>query len=116
MEEFGRTEQAAGANVGPDAHVGREAGLVVSMLGIRKSFHGVPVLRDVDFDLHRGEVHALVGENGAGKSTLMKILQGVYSTDAGQIVVDGEAREFTSTHDARAAGIGMVFQEFSLVS
>ena len=90
--------------------------LVVSMRRIQKSFHGVPVLREVNFDVRRGEVHALVGENGAGKSTLMKILQGVYSTDDGQVVVDGLPRQFKSSHDARAAGIGMVFQEFSLVS
>ncbi len=87
----------------------------VALRGINKAFHGIPVLRDVDFDLYTGEVHALAGENGAGKSTLMKILQGVYQTDSGEIRVDGERRRFSSTSDALAAGIGMVFQEFSLI-
>ncbi|WP_344121706.1 sugar ABC transporter ATP-binding protein [Planosporangium flavigriseum] len=92
-----------------------DTGYAVRMRGVHKAFNGVPVLHGVDFELRRGEVHALLGENGAGKSTLMKILQGVYSLDSGEIVVDGQAVRLTSTHDARAAGIGMVFQEFSLV-
>ncbi|MGQ7297926.1 sugar ABC transporter ATP-binding protein [Quadrisphaera sp. KR29] len=87
----------------------------VRMHGIHKSFDAVRVLTDVDFEVSRGEVHALAGGNGAGKSTLMKILQGVYTKDAGQILVDGREVDIRSTHDARAAGIGMVFQEFSLV-
>jgi ribose transport system ATP-binding protein len=91
------------------------APLAVEMHGIEKSFNGVPVLRGVDFTLRKGEVHALAGGNGAGKSTLMKILQGVHRPDAGEIRIDGGAVAFGSIHDARAAGIGMVFQEFSLV-
>ncbi|WP_298455924.1 sugar ABC transporter ATP-binding protein [uncultured Cellulomonas sp.] len=87
----------------------------VRMRAIHKSFDGVPVLKDVDFEVRPGEVHALAGGNGAGKSTLMKILQGVYSKDSGAIEVDGRAVALSSTHDARAVGIGMVFQEFSLV-
>lgn len=87
----------------------------VEMQGISKAFHGVPVLRDVDFDLKRGEVHALVGENGAGKSTLMKILQGVHTPDSGELRIDGQPVRFQGSDDARAAGIGMVFQEFSLI-
>jgi ribose transport system ATP-binding protein len=87
----------------------------VRMHGIHKSFDGVPVLKDVDLEVRPGEIHALAGGNGAGKSTLMKILQGVYSKDAGRIEVDGRPVDLTSTHDARAVGIGMVFQEFSLV-
>jgi ribose transport system ATP-binding protein len=89
--------------------------LAVQMRGIHKGFYGVPVLTDVDFEVRRGEVHALAGGNGAGKSTLMKILQGVYPLDAGEILLDGEPVRFGSIQDARAAGIGMVFQEFSLV-
>ncbi|WP_179756307.1 ATP-binding cassette domain-containing protein [Kineococcus aurantiacus] len=85
------------------------------MSGIEKSFDGVAVLRGVDFEVARGEVHALAGGNGAGKSTLMKILQGVYTRDAGTIEIDGRPVEIRSIQDARAAGIGMVFQEFSLV-
>ena len=87
----------------------------VEMRGISKSFDGVSVLREVDFELLRGEVHALAGGNGAGKSTLMKILQGVYSCDAGKILVDGQVVRISSIQDAKSAGIGMVFQEFSLV-
>jgi ribose transport system ATP-binding protein len=89
--------------------------LAVDMRGVCKSFDGVSVLRDVDFSVEQGEVHALAGGNGAGKSTLMKILQGVYSSDAGTIRIDGDVVEISSIHEAKAAGIGMVFQEFSLV-
>ena len=89
---------------------------VVEMTGISKAFSGVVVLKNVDFSLIRGEVHALAGENGAGKSTLMKILQGVHSADSGEILVDGIPVKITDTFAARAAGIGMVFQEFSLIS
>ncbi|RNE67464.1 sugar ABC transporter ATP-binding protein [Cryobacterium tepidiphilum] len=85
------------------------------MRSISKSFNGVTVLNDVDFEVRKGEVHALVGGNGAGKSTLMKILQGVYQSDRGTIMVDGNRVKIDSIPDAKAAGIGMVFQEFSLV-
>ena len=73
------------------------------------------VLTGVDFEVAPGEVHALAGGNGAGKSTLMKILQGVYTKDDGTIRINGREVTFSSIHDAKAAGIGMVFQEFSLV-
>ena len=92
------------------------AGAAIRMRGIFKSFDTVRVLDDVDFEVLPGEVHALAGGNGAGKSTLMKILQGVYSKDAGTIEVGGREVNFGSIHDAKRAGIGMVFQEFSLVS
>jgi ribose transport system ATP-binding protein len=88
---------------------------VVEMRSISKSFNGVPVLKDVSFDVRKGEVHALAGGNGAGKSTLMKILQGVYQADAGEILIGGKQAAINTIHDAKAAGIGMVFQEFSLV-
>jgi ribose transport system ATP-binding protein len=87
----------------------------VRMTGIDKSFFGNRVLQDVDFELRQGEVHALVGGNGAGKSTLMKILQGVYTPDAGEIAIEGRPVEIRSPQDARALGIGMIFQEFSLI-
>jgi ribose transport system ATP-binding protein len=89
--------------------------LAVEMTSITKGFNGVPVLRNVGFELEVGEVHALAGENGAGKSTLMKILQGVYQRDSGEVKVLGEVVALTDTFAARAAGIGMVFQEFSLI-
>ena len=86
----------------------------VEMREISKAFDSNVVLA-VDFEVAQGEVHALAGGNGAGKSTLMKILQGVYSKDSGVIRINGREVEFSSIHDAKAAGIGMVFQEFSLV-
>jgi ribose transport system ATP-binding protein len=87
----------------------------IEMLGISKAFGGVTVLKNVSFSLGRGEVHALAGENGAGKSTLMKILQGVYSSESGEIFINGKLVKISDTFAARAAGIGMVFQEFSLI-
>ena len=87
----------------------------VTMRGITKSFGGVPVLKEVDFSLDVGEIHAVAGSNGAGKSTLMKILVGAYRRDGGTYEVDGRQVDFHSVHDAQAAGVGMVFQEFSLI-
>lgn len=89
--------------------------LAVEMRSISKGFNGVNVLNDVDFEVRAGEVHALAGGNGAGKSTLMKILQGVYHADEGTILVGGQQVDIKTIQDAKAAGIGMVFQEFSLV-
>lgn len=88
---------------------------VVEMIDISKSFFGVKVLDSVSFEVTSGEIHALAGENGAGKSTLMKILQGVYALDSGEIQIAGEKASIHSFQDARKYGIGMVFQEFSLV-
>lgn len=88
---------------------------VVEMIDISKSFFGVKVLDSVSFEVTAGEIHALAGENGAGKSTLMKILQGVYTLDSGEIQIAGEKASIHSFQDARKYGIGMVFQEFSLV-
>ena len=76
--------------------------LAIKMTGIKKSFDGVVVLKGVDFEVARGEIHALAGGNGAGKSTLMKILQGVYTKDAGQIAING--REVGSDLDPRGQG------------
>ncbi len=89
--------------------------LVLDAVGITKAFNGVPALRGVDISLARGEVHGVVGQNGAGKSTLMKILTGVYAKDGGTIAIDGQEAELGTPLAARAHGIGMVFQEFSLI-
>ena len=85
------------------------------MRGIVKSFGPVEVLKSVDMDIVAGEVHALAGENGAGKSTLMKVLQGVHPITSGTIEVGGQPVVIRTTADAERAGIGMVFQEFSLI-
>ena len=85
------------------------------MRGITKRFPGVVADDNVDFDLHRGEVHALLGENGAGKSTLMNILYGLYRADEGEIFVKGKRVVFHSAKDAISAGIGMVHQHFMLI-
>jgi len=88
---------------------------LVQLKGIAKYFPGVAANQDVDLEVLPGEIHALLGENGAGKSTLMNILTGIYQPDAGEIVIDGYAREFASPLEAIAAGIGMVHQHFKLV-
>ena len=89
--------------------------LVLEMRGIRKEFPGVVANDDVNLDIRRGEVHALLGENGAGKSTLMNILYGLYRPDAGEILLHGKPVTFTSARDAIQAGIGMVHQHFMLI-
>jgi ribose transport system ATP-binding protein len=85
------------------------------MRGISKSFPGVRALADVSLAARPGEVHALVGENGAGKSTLMRVLSGVHRPDAGEMRMGG--RPFAPRHpvEARAAGIAVIWQEFSLL-
>jgi simple sugar transport system ATP-binding protein len=88
---------------------------LITMRGIRKSFGSVIANDSVDLDIHAGEVLALLGENGAGKSTLMKVLYGFYQADAGEIRIDGAVAPIASPRDAMAKGIGMVFQQFSLV-
>ena len=91
-------------------------GVVLEMRGIYKSFPGVKALRNVDFTLREGEIHALMGENGAGKSTLIKVLTGVYSKDDGEIFlrgVDGAA-VIRSPQEAQNLGIATVYQEITL--
>ena len=89
--------------------------LVLEMRGITKAFPGIVANDRVDFDLRRGEVHALLGENGAGKSTLMNILYGLYKPDEGEIRLKGKPVTFTSAKDAIQRGIGMVHQHFMLI-
>lgn len=85
------------------------------MRGIAKAFPGVQALSDVSLTLQSGEILALVGENGAGKSTLMKILAGGLTADAGEIIINGERAKIESPRAAERAGIGMIYQEFTLV-
>ncbi|RBP17280.1 monosaccharide ABC transporter ATP-binding protein (CUT2 family) [Roseiarcus fermentans] len=85
------------------------------MRGIGKSYRGVPALKDIDFDLRRGEVHAILGENGAGKSTLVKILSGAVMPSQGEIRLQGQPIHIAGPALARRYGIAMVYQETSLV-
>ena len=89
---------------------------VLTMRKINKSFPGVHALKDVDFTLKKGEIHALMGENGAGKSTLIKVLTGVYQKDSGQINLSGtdKAINIKSPDEAQNLGISTVYQEITL--
>ncbi|HET7717588.1 MAG TPA: ABC transporter ATP-binding protein [Bauldia sp.] len=88
---------------------------MLSARGLRKHFADVIAADDIDLDANRGEILAILGENGAGKSTLMKMLYGYYEPDAGHLEIEGESVSFDSPADARACGIGMVFQNFTLI-
>jgi len=87
----------------------------LEMIDITKRFPGVIANDKINFDVHAGEVHALLGENGAGKSTLMKILYGLYQPEEGQIKLDGEQVKIESPVDSIKLGIGMIHQHFMLV-
>lgn len=91
------------------------AEVVASMKSIVKEFSQVRVLDNVDFNIYRGKVMALVGENGAGKSTLMKILTGVYIKTSGQVYLDGERVEFKTTKESQDKGVAIIHQELNLV-
>ncbi|HRY27286.1 MAG TPA: ATP-binding cassette domain-containing protein, partial [Geminicoccaceae bacterium] len=87
----------------------------LEIVGATKSFPGVMALDDVSINVDAGSFHALLGENGAGKSTLVKCIMGFYSGDKGQVLLDGREVSIRSPRDARALGIGMVYQHFTLV-
>jgi ribose transport system ATP-binding protein len=89
--------------------------MLLTAAGIDKAFPGVQALSHVDFELRAGEVHALVGENGAGKSTLTRILAGVETADAGQMLLAGQPYQPKSRTDAEAHGVRMVMQELNLI-
>lgn len=87
---------------------------VLNMKDIDKSFPGVHALKNVSFDLKKGEVHVLMGENGAGKSTLIKVLGGIYIADSGDIYIDGQKVNITKVDDSQALGVRIIHQELSL--
>ena len=88
--------------------------LLIKMTNITKTFPGVLALDKAEFELKKGEVHALIGENGAGKSTLMKVLTGVYIKDSGKIIIKDKERECHNTREAEELGISTIYQEFNL--
>ncbi len=88
---------------------------ILSMKGIDKRFSGVHALKQVNFELKEGDIHALVGENGAGKSTLMKVLTGIHEKDSGEIIVDGKLFNPTDPKDALKWGIGIIHQELHMM-
>ena len=89
--------------------------ILIEATNIKKEFSGVVAIEGIDFELYRGEVHALMGENGAGKSTLSKIIAGIYQSDGGEMKVNGKVENFSSVREATEHGVSIVTQEFSLV-
>ncbi|WP_180901680.1 sugar ABC transporter ATP-binding protein [Martelella soudanensis] len=87
---------------------------ILSISGISKSFGAVRALKGIDFELRRGEIHAIAGENGAGKSTLMNVIDGILQPDSGEIRLDGRKVEIASPAMAQKLGIGFVHQEIAL--
>lgn len=88
-------------------------GVKLQVSNIEKSFPGVKALDKINFTVRKGSVHVLCGENGAGKSTLMKIINGIYKADAGEILIDGQVVEIQDPIKARSLGISMIFQELN---
>jgi len=88
--------------------------IIFEMRGISKRFGATHALRDVKLTVRSHEVHAIMGENGAGKSTLMKVLSGVYTPDAGEILLDGKPVKITNPAQARGLGINLIYQELSV--
>lgn len=87
----------------------------LQMKGITKRFPGVLALNNVDFNLRKGEVHALIGENGAGKSTLIKILSGAHQMDRGEIIINNQKVSIQNPRHAQELGISVIYQEFNLI-
>ncbi len=88
--------------------------VILATKQISKVFGHVEALKDVDFELYKNEILALLGDNGAGKSTLIKIISGVYTPDSGQMQVYGEEVRFKNPYDARAIGIETIYQDLAL--
>lgn len=117
-DAFGASGEAVTRQVPsvPAASPAAAAGAVLAASGITKAFGATVALRDCSLDLHRGEVHVVMGENGSGKSTLVKLFSGVHRPDAGTIAVDGrQLRHLATPRHAIAAGISTVFQETLVV-
>ncbi len=89
--------------------------LLLDMSGVDKHFAGIPALSGANFQVRRGEVHALIGQNGAGKSTLIKVLTGYHKKDAGQVIFEGHSFEVSSPQQAQRSGISTIYQEINLV-
>ena len=89
--------------------------VILQMQGIVKDFPGTRALDEVDFEVRSGEVHALIGENGAGKSTLMNVLAGRYAEYQGQTLFDGQKVRIVNPRQARDMGIGIIYQELSVL-
>lgn len=89
--------------------------IILEARNINKSFSGVQVLNNVNLDIRKGEVHALMGENGAGKSTLIKIITGAYTKDSGAILWKGKEVEINSLKDCQALGMACIYQELSVI-
>ncbi len=87
----------------------------IEMVGITKTFGKVIANHDINLQVEKGEIHALLGENGAGKSTLMNMLSGIYTPDSGEIYLEGKKVSFNSPKDSIDAGIGMVHQHFKVI-
>ncbi|MET0959490.1 MAG: sugar ABC transporter ATP-binding protein, partial [Psychrobacillus psychrotolerans] len=88
---------------------------MIEMTGISKTFNGNTVLSNIEFEVKKGEIHALMGENGAGKSTLMKILTGIYTRDSGDIKVKGQIVDFKNPKEAEQNGIAVIHQELNIL-
>lgn len=90
--------------------------VILEMKGIEKRFSGVHALKGVNFEVRRGEVHALMGENGAGKSTLMKVLCGIHKKDKGEITLFGKKVDFSNIKESSDAGISIIHQELNMMN
>ncbi|HET8521991.1 MAG TPA: ATP-binding cassette domain-containing protein, partial [Thermomicrobiales bacterium] len=116
MDRTGASQVPVDADTGRDERrpsTSREP--LLTLKRVTKRFGGATALQSVDFDLLPGEIHGLLGENGAGKSTLMKILSGLYTPDDGEISLRGESVSFHSPAEAKARGIGMIYQELTMM-
>lgn len=89
--------------------------IAIKMENISKSFGNVFANKNINFEVKKGEIHALLGENGAGKSTLMNMLSGIYSPDSGSIFIGGEKVNFSNPKESIKSGIGMIHQHFKLI-